>query len=327
MKIRYNNKGYLAAAVLLLLHLIGCTQSNDTLTGGQFPNSPGRDRGKAVKGVSAVPVKSEPEILLDKLRVPGSEIDMIRARGYIVIAIINEERPPFCFTKNGIVKGFDIFIAENIARHLGVKLVITRSEKTHNGVIREVAIGEADVGLSKLSRTKDRAAVVLFTRPYVTAYHALLLNRVEIARRLRNNPGTMEADLIKNFTGKMGIIRATSFVEFAKKEYFPKADIIEYDSWEECIDANVRGDTFATYRDDLEIKRLIRGRPEAMLTLKTFIIKDLNDDKAIAVKWNSTHLKEWLNLFLEQMNLPITSEKLLDKYPEIFEKPAKGSKS
>ena len=64
-----------------------------------------------------------------------------------------------------------------------------------------------------------------------------------------------------------------------------------------------------------------------MLTLKTFIIKDLNDDKAIAVKWNSTHLKEWLNLFLEQMNLPITSEKLLDKYPEIFEKPAKGSKS
>jgi polar amino acid transport system substrate-binding protein len=314
-----NSKGYLTAAVIILILLLASFAHTDKSSmSDQLPRNADKDQAVAGKSVSMTRDKEAAEIPLDGVRIPGSEIDRIRRRGYIVVSIINQERPPFCFTKNGKLIGFDLFLAEKIAYHLGVKLVISRKEKTHNGVIREVAVGNSDIGLSKLSRTKDRAAVVQFSRPYIKAYHAILLNRVEIAQRLMKNPGLSEADLIKNFTGRMGIIRATSFVEFAKKEYFPKAEIVEYNDWDECINANIRGETFATYRDDIEIKRLIRGRPDVLLTLKTFIIKDLDDDKAIAVKWNSTHLKEWLNLFLEQMNLPINAEKLLDKYPEIF---------
>jgi hypothetical protein len=68
----------------------------------------------------------------------------------------------------------------------------------------------------------------------------------------------------------------------------------------------------------MEIKKIIRSRPDASLQVKTAVLKDTEDDIAIAVAWQNTHLLYYLNLLLSNMKLNLDADKLLDRYSDIF---------
>ena len=54
--------------------------------------------------------------------------------------------------------------------------------QTFNAVVDIIARGEADMAISKLSRTLARTQVISFSQPYLTLNHALILNRVKFAQ-------------------------------------------------------------------------------------------------------------------------------------------------
>jgi hypothetical protein len=55
------------------------------------------------------------------------------------------------------------------------------------------------------------------------------------------------------------------------------------------------------------------------LKVKTVVLKDTQDNIAMAIAWQNTHLRYYLNLYLANRALDLNADKLLDRYADIFE--------
>lgn len=245
------------------------------------------------------------------------DIQRIKDRGALVVAMTATDQPPFYYVRQSDkqMAGLDVDISKKIAESLGVSLTINREAKSFNDLIPIVASGRADAAVSKLSLTMARAQMVSFSKPYITFRQALILNRLELAKRAPTNDDV--EGFIKSFTGKIGVTASSSYVNYAKQN-FPNATIQEFGTWDEVVNAVFDGSILAGYRDEMEIKKIIRSRPDASLKAKTVVLKDTEDNIAIAVAWRDTQLLAFINIVLDTMRLDLNAEKLLDRYPDIF---------
>jgi len=242
------------------------------------------------------------------------DIQRIRQRGKLIVAMLNQENPPFFMTDSaGQFMGLDVKLAKALADQLGVTLEFTRTAKTFDEVVKTVYDMNADLALSKLSRTLHRAETVRFSQPYVTMRQGLLVNRLQIAEQAN---GRSMTDVIRNLEGKIGVIRGSSYVGFTQKK-FPKATIVEFSNWTDAIKAVIRGDILATYRDELEVKKIVLSQPHTALTLQTIALTDTQDSIAIALPWDSQQLLAYVNQYLDISAVGYTAESLLKEYPMV----------
>lgn len=244
------------------------------------------------------------------------DIQRIIDKNEIVVALYERDQLPFFkVDKNGDLQGFDIELAKGIAAELGVNVRFNRKAKTFNETVDLVVRGEADIVISKLSKTLARAKKVFYTKPYIVLRKGLLINRLRMAQAKK---GRSSEQFIKNLTGMLGVIAGTSYVGFAKT-MFPHVEIIEYPTWEEVVDAVTHGKVIAAFRDELELKKVIKHKPNAIINLQTVIFEDTKDPIAIAVSSDAPHLLFWLNLYLDTKNIDINADKLLDRFQFMFE--------
>jgi polar amino acid transport system substrate-binding protein len=251
-------------------------------------------------------------IMLLCLGAVADDMKEMLARGRLVVSMMSTELPPFIMTgANGEPEGYDVDIARGVAAELGLVLVIERKAKTFNEMVDAVADGRADMALSKLSRTLNRSKSVLFSNPYLVLHKSLLINRLEMAKRRGN---TALADYIKKLDSSIGIIKGSSYVEYART-MFPKAKIREFQDWETILAEVDSGRVLCAFRDDLEIKRSMRSMPGASLRLLSVIMVDSEDAIAIAVGAKQNQFHEWLDEYLDERKVHTTADKLLEKYP------------
>jgi polar amino acid transport system substrate-binding protein len=244
---------------------------------------------------------------------PG--IQRIKERGKLIIAMLNEDHPPFFMvSKKGELYGLDVKLGTDIANQLGVEVEFTRKAKSFDEVIAMVIRKEADVAISKLSKTLERSEKVLFTDPYIILRQGLLVDRLKIAR-IKEDEDPIE--FITHLRGDIGVIASSSYVEFAQR-MFPKATIKEFGTWEDVIAALEKGDILAAFRDELEIKKIIRAKPHISLDVQTVIFKDTKDPIAMAVSRDNTLFLYWLNEYLEVRDFNLDADKLLSEYSGIF---------
>lgn len=243
------------------------------------------------------------------------DIQRILDRGTLIVAMTSFDVPPFFMTDaDGRFYGLDVSLAEGIAQAMGVEVEYNRNGNTFNEVVDIVVRGEADLAISKLSLTMARAMRVRFSTPYLVLRHGLLVNRLDLAKLAK---GKEVVDVIRDFDGRVGVLANSSFVDYAA-EFFPKAKVQQFKSWDpDLVNAVSQGEISIAYRDELEIKKVIRGNPTVALNLRTVIIDDTRDDIAIAVPWDSEQLLAFVNLYLSRLK-PLTVNGLLDQYAEIF---------
>ena len=229
------------------------------------------------------------------------EIKAILDRGYIVFAMVATDQKPYFYIdeKSGELIGVDVELAYAIANRLGVRAVFNRNPPTFDGVVMAVINKEADIALSKLSRTIRRAELVRFTNPYMTFRQALLINRLEYARF-----GSEEQlpYFIRNYRGTLGVIINSSYHTFAFTN-FPNAEVVTYPNWSDAVDALFNGEVLALYRDEGEILIVNNTRKDASLLMKPVFITDKIDPIAMAVSRDAPLLQEWLNIFLDDYML------------------------
>jgi ABC-type amino acid transport substrate-binding protein len=232
----------------------------------------------------------------DTSRYPR-EIRAILDRGAIIFAMTAADQKPFFYREenSGELIGVDVELGYEIASRLGVRAVFNRDAESFDGVVMKIVNKEADVALSKLSRTLRRSELVLYTNPYIVFRQALLVNRLELAKVTTEDKLPY---LIRNFEGRMGVIKNSSYVGYAETN-FPNARIETYDSWEETVDALFSGKALAVYRDEGEILIINTVRADASILMKPVFINDKRDPIAMAVASDAPLLREWLNVFLE----------------------------
>lgn len=240
----------------------------------------------------------------------ANDLDDIVKRGELRAVFTATDQPPFYFVgESGKLEGYDVDLASKIADELGVKLTISRDAPSFNDLVTLVSSKKADIAVSKLSRTLARAKSVKFSAPYMTFRQGLLFNRLQLAKVTTEE---QVKSYVRNYTGTIGVIEKSSYASYAKVN-FPNAEIKEYKTWDEAVDALIKGEVLSVYRDELEIKKVLSSTPQSSLILKPIYFTDLTDPIAIAVKAENSQFLYWLNIFLESQP-KLTSDEVLEKY-------------
>jgi ABC-type amino acid transport substrate-binding protein len=245
-----------------------------------------------------------------------AEMRDIRNRGFIIFAMTAADQKPFFYVdeQNGELIGLDVEIAYEIANRLGVRAVFNREAGSFDGVVMKVVQKEADVALSKLSRTSRRAELIRYTRPYIVFRQALLVNRLEFAKI---GPEEALPAYITQFSGRLGVIQNSSYVNYAAAN-FPAAVIETYEDWGKTVDALFSGKVLAVYRDEGEILIVNATRKDASMLMKPVFISDKRDPIAMAVAADAPLLHEWLNVFLDdyvlQNSKELTVKRLVERH-------------
>lgn len=236
------------------------------------------------------------------------DIARIVERGELIIAMHSVDNPPFFYQSKDTLAGLEVEMAKSLADKLGVKARFDRQAQSFDSVVELVARKKADVGISKLSRTLSRARMVRFSNPYLRLRHALILNRLELAKIAKDAP---IQNIVRDFDGRIGVIANSSYVDFAIRN-FPNAEIQKYSNWQSVVQAVHQGDVVGAYRDEFEIKRLLKKDSKASLTLRTVTLTDLDDALCIAINPEDSALAEFVNIFLDQYPNQLTIEKALE---------------
>ncbi|SEL21985.1 amino acid ABC transporter substrate-binding protein, PAAT family [Variovorax sp. YR750] len=321
-------------ALPALLALTGLSAGTSALAAGERPVAQGTLAAPAAAAaVVATPVvaapaapaaatfavepaaaPTPPPVLTNGLvRVPDGrllapDIARIVMRGELVVAMLKVDTPPFFFFDDGGQwTGLEVGLAQSLAKELGVKLRFNREAGTFNAVVDLLANGQADLAISKLSRTLARSQTIAFSDAYLTLNHSLILNRVKFAQLSRGRP---LPEVIRNFDGSIGVIAKSSFADYARTN-FPHAKVQEYPTWNDVLVAVHKGEIVSAYRDEFEVKRVLKADPTVSLVLRTVTLKDLEDTLGIGVAVTDTTLLAYVNQFLAQRAEKLDIQKVL----------------
>ena len=209
---------------------------------------------------------------------------------------------------DGALLGPEIEMAQQIGRALGVRVEFVDDAESFDAVVDFVAAGRADIGVSKLSQTYSRLQRVRFSEPYVTLRHALLFNRVAIARAADGRP---PAAVLQKFKGRLGVIAGSAYVDFAHRN-FPDATLVEARTWDAAIASLLSGQVDAVYRDEFEIRRVLKNKPALNVQLGSAAIVDQNALLSIAICDTCSKLQEFINYHIATTRGAFTLNELLN---------------
>lgn len=108
----------------------------------------------------------------------------VRKDGKLIIGT-SADYPPYEFhavdaSGNDIIVGFDIAIAKEIAKDLGVELVI--KDMSFDGLLAALAAGTIDIVISGMTPTEERKQSVDFSDTYYYAIHGIMVRAADVAK-------------------------------------------------------------------------------------------------------------------------------------------------
>lgn len=252
---------------------------------------------KVPAAADAAPMaRTSPLVRVADGRMLAPDIARIVSQGELVVAMLAVDSPPFFSLKNGALVGTDVDLAKRIGAALAVPVRFDRSAVTFDAVADTVASGQADLGISRMARTLKRSQVVQFSDSYMRLGHALLINRVRFAAIAGDQP---LPQVIRNFSGRIGVIADSSWEEFGKRN-FPRATLVRYKTWGEVVKAAKAGEVVAAYRDELEVMQIVRADPSLALSLRTVTFDDLDSPLRVMVGIRDGTLLAFVNEVIVQ---------------------------
>jgi ABC-type amino acid transport substrate-binding protein len=262
------------------------------------------------------------------------DIVRIRQRGELCVAQFEGERPGFFSFVDGerleaarkagvsiyeyqgkFLVGHDIEMALALARELGVEMRIRRGYPAFSDTVAGVARGEADIAMTKLSKTVARAVTADLSRPYFQADITILLNRLQ-EQRLPLRDDVM--DRLAAGTAVFGVIPTTSQKEWTET-VFPKAAVREYPDQNALFDAVNRGEVTAVLYEEFEAKRFFRLWPDIALNCRMTKHPYLADLMVFATRPGDEGLKRLVDAWLGRTR-PLYTDDILDRYEPMMAK-------
>jgi len=239
----------------------------------------------------------------------GHDLQSIVDANVLRVAVTRFDLPSFhAHEADGTLVGPEIEMAQQIARALGVSVEFVENADSFDSVVDLVAAGRSDIGISKLSQTYGRLRRVRFSEPYVVLRHALLFNRATIAREAK---GRSPATVLQKFHGRIGVVAGSAYVDFARMN-FPDATVVDAGTWDGAIENLSTGQVDAIYRDEFEIRRIVKNRPALNVQFGTAIITDQNALLSIAICDTCSKLQEFINYHLGLTRKAFTLKELLN---------------
>jgi polar amino acid transport system substrate-binding protein len=229
-------------------------------------------------------------------------------RGIIRVAITKFDLPAFHWrTPNGEPEGPEIDLVRLIGRLLKVGVQFNDDCPTFDCVVDAVASGSVDIGVSKLNQTPGRILHVRFSNPYLTLRQAFLFNRATIGAQAESRP---PEEVLRAFDGTIGVIMKSAFVDYAERN-FPNAQVSEFETWEDAVEALVNNRVDVLYRDEFEVRRVLRNHPALNVQFGSAAFTDQKSYLSFAICESCVRLQQFINYQIAERRIPFTLANLL----------------
>ena len=204
--------------------------------------------------------------------------------------------PPFGFIEEGKQVGFDVDIANEIARRMGVKLVFEAVD--FRGIIAALTSGRVDVLITGMVYTPDRAERISFSEPYFDG---------GIAAAFQSDKAITKPD---DVIGKrIGVELGSAGDRFLREKYESRVDIKTYDTIFLALKDLENGRLDGFVGSVGPMRYIMRNMP----SLKTTGLWDSRIQAANTRKEDKDLLNE-INKHLSDMKADGTYEKLVNKW-------------
>ncbi|MEW5726099.1 MAG: transporter substrate-binding domain-containing protein, partial [Thermodesulfobacteriota bacterium] len=218
-------------------------------------------------------------------------------RKTLVVAMPGADMYPFSYTdKQGELTGLDVDLGRDIARKLGVEFVPDRSAGSQAEVIRLLVTDRADLGVSGLKLLLPHVALTSFCHPYLRVSYALMINRLKLAEL----GGLVEPVAVLTDTPclKIGALDRPAYEEYVH-QLFPGSKVILYQDLAELMREVASGRLIAGFCDEIESKTAFTLFPRLGVDVRLVVLRQTQDEVALAVNWRYDHFRAWINLYLE----------------------------
>ena len=238
------------------------------------------------------------------IQAAASDLEDIRERGVLRVALPLEDAPPFVVTgADGRVGGFEGQLLTDLARRMDIRLEVVRLSGGRDEVIAEVLAGRADLALGQLADSLERAKSVRFSTPYLT------LNQMQIFDRLAATRAGGIAALLARDDTRLAAWADSPALPFLREEW-DAARLVVLPTMLEALSEAEAGRVAGLAGDDVEIGRWMNKHPEAAVQWRVQLRRDRPITLAMAMHWKAEDLQAWVNLYLEKCRHDETLDKL-----------------
>lgn len=217
-------------------------------------------------------------------------LDKIKEKGKIVVGTEAQYAPYEFKDANANIVGCDMFLAQEIADALGVKLEIV--DMAFDGIIPAVQAGQVDLGIAAFTNTPERAEVIDFSNIYEDSIQYLI-----VAAGNEDKYSTVES--LKGL--KIGAQRGTTQSQLIKK-VFPSSTLFELAKYPELA-IEVQNGNIAGLVVDAAVGESIVASSDGKLVISNFEFdtKEANFGKSIVLKKGNEDLLAEVNKVVDKV--------------------------
>ncbi|MCR1950585.1 MULTISPECIES: ABC transporter substrate-binding protein [Clostridium] len=229
----------------------------------------------------------------------ADKLTEIKEKGTLVVGLSADYAPyEFHMMKDGKdeIVGFDVEIAKEIAKDMGVELEIKDME--FDSLISAVPTGKIDMVISGMTPTAERKEAVDFSDIYYIAEHGMVVRAED-----KDKYKTFEDLTGKKIGAQMGSIQAD-----LAEEKIKDADMQLLSSVNDLILGLKSGKIDALVVELPVAEMIVKNNSELVIGEEK--VKDTDGGSAIAIKKNSPEFAEQINKTIKR----IKEENLLDQF-------------
>ena len=228
------------------------------------------------------------------------------SEGDVLVVGVSPDYPPFEYTEDGKIVGFDIDFMHILGEKMGKKIEIKEME--FSSLIPSLNSGKINLIISSLSKNSEREKNISFSDPYYTSAFSIITTKDNDAKTLDDFP--------KN--AKIGVQTGStmeSFVNNYNESSDKSLEIVSLGSNFLLLEKLKLGEINALIVEDAQAPNFIKNMPE----LKSESVEDnvyIDEEEnsyAIGVKKGSSFVNE-INKSIEDLNADGQIQELLRKW-------------
>jgi cystine transport system substrate-binding protein len=229
----------------------------------------------------------------------ADELAQIKAAGVFKVGTEGTYAPFTYHDESGKLTGFDVEIATEIAKRLGVKPEFV--EGKWDGLIAGLDVNRYDAVINEVAVTDARKAKYDFSTPYIASHAALIV---------RSDNTTIKT--FDDLKGKKSANTLTS--NFGKIAKDHGADVVGVQGFNESIDLLTSGRVDATVNDSLSFLDFKKHKPDAQVKIVAIDNSGDADKSAVLVRKGNPELVSAIDKALADIKADGTYEKISEKY-------------
>lgn len=231
-----------------------------------------------------------------------STLNAILKRGELRVGLDAGYLPFEMTDKKGEIVGFDVDVAKEMAKAMGVKLNIVNTD--YDGIIPALMADKFDIIISGMTVNQERNLQINFADPYIVVGQAILLSK-KLEGKVKSYKDLNDpAYTVCSRIGTTGEQAAQRMIPKAKYKSFEK----EADGAMEVV--NGKADAFVYDLPFCVVFMAQQGGKSLVLLDKVFTYEPLG----FGVKKGDPDFLNWLNNFMRQIKEDGRYERIYDKW-------------